>query len=120
MLPSDLKVPLFHRVHFLNTEALTTALHDIHWYNTKESPQSSKASARFNIALTCWRRSLATTDALPHSGPVAEPFNELIGLREVPRHLGPLLHSSFEKPRQGPVFRVIRGKKGEDLSHFLQ
>lgn len=36
MLPSDLKVPLFHRVQFLNTEALTTALHEyIHWYNTE-------------------------------------------------------------------------------------
>ncbi|MCF3141630.1 IS3 family transposase, partial [Paenarthrobacter sp. AR 02] len=31
-----LKEELFHRVRFLNTEALETALHDyIHWYNTK-------------------------------------------------------------------------------------
>ncbi|WP_425864112.1 IS3 family transposase [Arthrobacter sp. TWP1-1] len=31
-----LKEELFHRVQFLSTDALTTALHEyIHWYNTE-------------------------------------------------------------------------------------
>src|SRR6478672_2715240 len=47
-----LKEELFHRVRFLNTDALTTALHDyIRWYNTERISTKLKGLSLCNTVL---------------------------------------------------------------------